>query len=135
MKSTATRIIIRITNFTLKLVLNTLFYTIVVMLIISISKKAYTFTYQIYGDVSVEEAPGRDIIFQIKKGESSMDISSKLEINRLIMDKNAFFLKAKLQKSNILPGTYKLNTSMNYNDILDNITNYSAAIIRDDIEE
>lgn len=133
-KSTSSKIAFRIIGSVFRLAVNVLFYVLVAMVIISVSRYAYTFTYQIYGDVSVEQEPGRDILFQIKKGESSMDISKKLEINRLILDKNTFFLKAKLKKANILPGTYRLNTSMNYEQILDNITNYSASIVHDDVD-
>ncbi|HHT96974.1 MAG TPA: endolytic transglycosylase MltG [Clostridiales bacterium] len=133
-KSTSSKIAFRIIGSVFRFVLNVLFYILIATAIISVSRQAYTFTYQIYGDVSVEQAPGRDILFQINKGESSMDISKKLEINRLIVDKNPFLIKAKLQKANILPGTYRLNTSMTYEQILDNITNYSASIVHEDID-
>ena len=40
----------------------------------------------------------------------------------------SFLLKTKLKEYNIMPGTYILNTSMDYNDILDIITNPANSI-------
>jgi hypothetical protein len=75
---------------------------------------------------------GRNIPLQIKKGESTMDIASKLEVNRLIKSKYSFYLKTKLQKFVIMPGTYELRSDMTYNEILAIITDYSASIIKED---
>jgi UPF0755 protein len=114
--------------------MNIFFYILVVLLIINISKYAYNFTYQLYGPVALEEAPGREIIFQIKKGESKMDIATKLEINRAIKNKYSFYLKTKLQEYIIIPGTYIINSSMTYNEILEVVTDYSKSLVKDEEE-
>jgi UPF0755 protein len=93
---------------------------------------AFEFTYQLYGPDTVDEAPGREIIFQIKKGESTMDIASKLELNLAIENKYSFYLKTKLQELTIMPGTYIINSSMTYKEILAIITDYSASIIKEE---
>lgn len=130
--STSTKVTLKITSFILRLLLNIIFYIIAIILIVNVSKMAYGFTYELYGPVSAEAAPGRDIIFQIKKGESTMDIASKLQLNRAIVNKYSFYVKAKLQNLVIMPGTYNINSSMNYKEILNIITDYSASIIQEE---
>lgn len=134
-KSTSTKATLKITSFIIRLLMNIMFYILVVFFIVTISREAYQFTYELYGPVTVDEAPGRDILFQIKKGESSMDVASKLELYRAIGNKYSFFLKMKLEDAQIMPGTYELNSSMTYDEILDIITDYSKSIVQDENAE
>lgn len=121
-KPTSAQLVLKITSFILRLLLNILFYTVVVILIVRASKMTYDFCYEIFGQVTVAEEPGRDIEIQISKGESTMNVASKLELNRIIVNKYSFYVKAKLKKHTIMPGTYTLNTSMTYDDIFAIIT-------------
>ncbi len=123
--STTVKLTIKIASLVMRLLLNILFYILIVILVVNVSKLAFDFTYQLYGPVTVDKAPGNDIIVQIKKGDKTMDVASKLELNLLIKNKYAFYLKTKLQNSVIMPGIYKLNSSMTYEDILKVITDYS----------
>ena len=61
-----------------------------------------------------------------------MDIAGKLELNRVIVDKYSFYFKVKLQNKVIMPGTYIINSSMTYDEILDIITDYSKSVIQDE---
>lgn len=131
-KSTSTKATLKITSFIIRLLMNIMFYILVVFFIVTISREAYQFTYELYGPVTVDEAPGRDILFQIKKGEFSMEVASKLELYRAIGNKYSFFLKTKLKDAQIMPGTYELNSSMTYEEILDIITDYSKSIVQDE---
>ncbi len=131
-RSTAVKLTLKVTSFIVRMLLNIFFYILVIILIINVSKYAYTFTYQLYGPDTVDEAPGREIVFQIKKGESKMDIATKLELNHAIKNKYSFYLKTKLQEYVIIPGTYIINSSMTYDDILDVITDYSKSIVKDE---
>ncbi len=121
-KPTTARLVLKITSFILRLLLNILFYTIAVILIVRASNITYDFCYQIFGQVTVSQEPGRDIKFQVNKGESTMNVASKLEINSIIVNKYSFYVKAKLKKHTIMPGTYTLNTSMTYDEIFAIIT-------------
>lgn len=134
-KSINTKVTLRITSFVLTLLMNIAFYTLVVILIVNVSKEAYQFTYELYGPVTAESEPGRDIMFQIKRGESSMDIAKKLEINRAIVNKYSFFIKLQIEDFVIIPGTYLINSSMTYDEILSTITDYSKAVVKDDAVE
>lgn len=117
---------VKLTNLLLKLLLNIAFYLFVIFVIMEASKIAYSFTYQIFGQETMEQAPGRDIEIQIKKGESSLNVASKLEVNRIIKNKYSFYVKAKIMNYVIMPGTYTLNTSMTYDEIFSVITVPSA---------
>ncbi len=121
-KPTSTQLVLKITSFILRLLLNILFYTIVVILIARASKITYDFCYQIFGQVTASQEPGRDIEIRIDKGESTMNVAGNLELKRIIVNKYSFYVKAKLKKHTIMPGTYTLNTSMTYDEIFAVIT-------------
>ncbi len=131
-KSTSMKVTFKVASFVMRLLLNIVFYILAIMLIVTASRKAYDFAYQLYGPVAVDEAPGREKPIQIRKGEGTMDVASKLELNRLVVDKNSFYVKAKFQDAVIMPGTYMLNTSMTYDEILEIITDYSKSIIQEE---
>lgn len=126
--TTSAKLTLKVANLILRLLLNALFYIIVIILTVNVSRAAFDFTYQLYGPVIAEAHPGTDVFFEIKQGEKTMDIASKLELKMLIKNKYSFYLKTKLEKSNIIPGTYALNTSMTYGEILAIITDYSASV-------
>lgn len=130
--STSIKLTLKISSFILRLLLNIVFIILVVMVVIYGSRTAFNFTYQLYGPVSLDEEPGRTIPIRINKGESSMDIASKLELNRVIVDKYSFYFKTKLQSKIIMPGTYRVNSSMTYDEILDVITDYSKSEVQDE---
>ena len=129
--STSMKLTLRISSFILRGLLNIIFVILAVIVVIYGIRTAYNFTYQLYGPVTVDEEPGRTIPIRINKGESSMDIASKLELNRVIVDKYSFYFKVKLQNKVIMPGTYKVNSSMTYDEILDIITDYSKSEVQD----
>ncbi len=121
-KLTTSRVALKVISTILKILLNVLFYSIVIILLIKVSGMAHDFGYQVFGKVTASESPGRDTTIQIKKGESTMNIAGKLELYGVIVNKYSFFLKAKLKKYNLMPGTYELNTSMTYDEIFDILT-------------
>jgi UPF0755 protein len=134
-KSTAVKLTLKITSFIIRMLLNIIFYILVVFLIVNFSKSAYAFAYQIYGPVTFEEAPGKEVVFQIKKGDSKMDIATKLQTYRVIENKYPFYLKTKLTEYVIKPGTYVINSAMTYEEILSVITDYSKSIVKDEDSE
>lgn len=119
------KLFLNVTLFLLYILLNVIFYVVVVMVAKKLCTSAYDYGYQIFGNVSVTEAPGNDVQIQIMEGESSMEIAKKLEANLLVTNRYTFYIRTKLtigKENPILPGTYKLNTSMCYDDILSIIT-------------
>lgn len=136
-RSQTSKLILGISSFVIHVLLNILFYVIVVMLIAKYSGVAYDFAYEVFGEVAAAEAGEtvKDVTITINKGESTMSIASKLEMNRVIDNKYSFYLRAKLFQSNIKTGKYVVNASMTYGEILDVISNYKNSLDNDEGEE
>lgn len=136
-RSQTSKLILGISSFVIHVLLNILFYVIVVMLIAKYSGVAYDFAYEVFGEVAAAEAGEtvKDVTITINKGESTMSIASKLEMNRVIDNKYSFYLRAKLFQSNIKTGKYVVNASMTYGEILDVISNYKNSLDNDESEE
>lgn len=123
-----TGLALNFTSFMLQMFVTVLFYIIVVLVVSNLSSAAYDFCYEIYGTVTVDKAPGRDVTIQIEDGESTMNVAKKLELNRVIVNDMTFYIRTKLSEKTIFPGTYILNTSMSYEEILDVIADYDTAM-------
>ncbi len=135
-KSATMKLTLKVTSFIARLLLNVAFYILVIVLIINFSKIAYQFTYELYGPVTVaEKGKGTTIEFSIDKGESTMEVASKLEMSRVIENKYSFYLKTKLGSYVLMPGTYEISNDMTYNEILNVITDYSKSSKTEDGEE
>lgn len=114
------------------IILSLIFYGLIIFAVSRLCIYVYDFGYQIFGNVAAAEAPGTDVDFTINEGDSTMSIASRLEYNKLIVNKYSFYIRAKLDAqgsdgSRVMPGTYELNTSMNYEEILSIITSYDAS--------
>lgn len=107
----------------LYIMLNIIFYIFVVFIIMKASKYAYDFSYQVFGKASVTTGKSmKEVRIEIKEGDSTMGLANLLEKQGIILNKYSFYTRAKLSKSNILPGKYKLNSSMPYEEIFEIIT-------------
>lgn len=126
--SKAVRVLLNMAVGVLTVGIAILFYAVVAYGIKEAGGYSYNFAYQLFGDVSVEAAPGHDVKVTIMKGESSMNIASKLEDAKIIVNRYSFYAKLKLKEYDIMPGTFILNTSMSYDDVLAVITDYSQSI-------
>lgn len=132
-KSTSMKVTLKISGFILRLLMNAIFYILIIILVIYASKAAYKFAYQIYGPDAVDPVTNdREVLIKINKGDSAMDIASKLELNHAIKNKYSFTVKVALQGYKIMPGTYRIRSSMTYDEILNIITDYSASIVQQD---
>ena len=136
-RSSGTRVLLRMSGGFLQVCLNIFIYAVIIFFVIKAVHYTYDFAYRIFGNVSMEEAPGHDVKIMILKGETTMNVATKLETNKLIPEKYSFFLKVQIgnfgteegsNKYEIMGGTYVLNTSMNYEQILEVITNNKKSI-------
>jgi UPF0755 protein len=136
-RSTSVKVTLKVSSFILHFLMNIIFYILVAVSVIYTSKAAYDFTYQIYGPDAVDDpANARQIYIRINKGDSTMDIAEKLELYHAIKNKYSFALKVKLQELVLMPGLYRIDSSMTYAEILNIITDYSKSEIQvDDPEE
>ncbi|MBR5408171.1 MAG: endolytic transglycosylase MltG [Lachnospiraceae bacterium] len=91
-----------------------------IILVSTIGKKAYDFGFRVFTEGPVAEAPGRDIVVSVDKGEGLRDIAKKLEEKGITSDWALFFVQAKLSehKGEIDPGTYTLNNSMTTDEMM-----------------
>ena len=113
----------------IQIILNVLFYVVAIIAIMRFSTAAYELSYQIFGNVTVQDAPGIDKTVTIQQGDSTVRIASMLEEKGIIVNKYSFLIRAKISISDrhpIMPGDYVLNTSMPYETILEIITRTQA---------
>ena len=134
-KQANAKLALRITGGVFRFVLNVLFYLIVILCIITFSKSAYNFSYQVFGNVTVTEEPGKDAKIRIVSGESTMTVARKLEQLKIIVDDTTFYLKAKLSKVNIMPGTYVVNSSMTYDEIFAELSDVNNSLTTDEYQK
>ena len=87
---------------------------------IGVSKVAYDFGYRVFTEPAVAEAPGEDVLIQIKEGMSAQELGQMLEEKGLVRDGNLFYLQLKLSaySKKMEPGVYTLNTSMTAEDMM-----------------
>lgn len=116
------RIVLNIFGVVIHIFLNIIFYMVIVYLVIKASHYAYDFAYQVFGSVSVTKNSGYTAEVTIGKGESTMEVANMLDAKKIIVNKHSFYLRAKLTKQNILPGTYKVSSDMDYDQIFKVIT-------------
>lgn len=116
------RIVLNIFGVVIHIFLNIIFYMVIVYLVIKASHYAYDFAYQVFGSVSVTKNSGYTAEVTIGKGESTMEVANMLDAKKIIVNKYSFYLRAKLTKQNILPGTYKVSSDMDYDQIFKVIT-------------
>ena len=116
------RIVLNIFGVVIHIFLNIIFYMVIVYMVIKASHYAYDFAYQVFGSVSVTKDSGYFTELTINKGESTMEVAKLLEAKKVIPNKYSFYLRAKLTKLNILPGTYKVSSDMDYDQIFKVIT-------------
>jgi len=131
-KGSATKIVMDIVGFILHLLLNIIFYAIVIFAIYKVGVTTKDFCFQVFGDTTMDAKPGKTMEIVIQEGASTMEVAAALEINKIIPNRYSFFLKVQLLNYKILAGTYILNTSMTYDEILDQITNYANAIVEEE---
>lgn len=88
-------------------------------------KMCYGLCYEIYGPVVVEKSPGTDIRFTVGENESMYRVAKKLYADGIIVNNYSFYARTMLMDKDeikLKPGDYVLNTSMDYEEILDMIT-------------
>ncbi|SES84020.1 endolytic transglycosylase MltG [[Clostridium] polysaccharolyticum] len=112
-----------------QLVFGILLHIFIILGTIYITRNVYAFSYQIFGNDTVAEEPGTDVMITIRRGDTTKQIAELLEHKHVIKNSDSFFIRAKFMvnaSAPILPGVYKLNTSMNYGNIIRTITDPGA---------
>ncbi len=135
--SESSKFVLNMSNGLIRLFFDVLFYVFISIAIVKTCRYAFDFCYQVFGPVAAaekgegekkEEDKKKKIEFYIASGDSTKEVAKKLERNGLIKNALAFYLKTKLNKYNIQPGTYELNPEMTYGEILNVIATLSAVV-------
>ena len=95
-------------------VLNLVLYSIVLFVAVN----------EVFGDVIAEAPPGHDKSFVVAESDDLFTVSKNLESEGLVANAYSFYIRLKLsmgKKSIVQAKTYTLNTSMTYDEILDEI--------------
>ncbi len=106
------------------LVLNMIFYVVIVFATVEVCKFTYSFANEVFGEVMAEAPPGQDKVFVIQKAEDSLTIAKNLEREGIVPNAYSFYIRLKLSLSDtniVAAGSYNLNTSMTYKEILGEI--------------
>lgn len=109
----------------LYVLVNVLLVFVVIYGTVIFCKKGYTFCYEIFGSVVVEEAPGTDVDFEVDSSDTIDTVADRLYKNRIIVNRQTFYIRTRFMEPDELelkPGKYTLNTSMDYETILKQLT-------------
>lgn len=124
--SVKTKLALRVTHSILHIVLNIIFYCLAAFIVYKACSITYQFSYQIFGNVTVTDSEHKyDRQVVIAKNESTMSVARKLELYKIAKNKYSFYVRAKLGEESIKAGTYILSSDMDYDEILNVITNAS----------
>jgi UPF0755 protein len=115
--------ILSISKFIIMMSAKLLGIIIVIIFATYLCRYTYNFCYQVFGSVAVsDEGKGFVTSVTIDSGITLMQVADSLENKGLIVDKNSFYIKAKLDGAKIQPGTFILSSEMDYDEILEIIT-------------
>ena len=89
-KKDGTKIAIDIVGFILHLLLNIIFYAVVIFVIYKVGITAKDFCYQVFGAYTMDAEPGINMEIVIEDGASTMEIAAALEQYRLIPNRYSF---------------------------------------------
>lgn len=101
---------------------------ILILLIVALfSFGGYAICYTIFADepMAADSSQGENITVRINSSMSDLDVAKELKHNGLIDNAYIFFAQSKIfidSGASIQPGTYKLNTAMDAEEILEQLT-------------
>lgn len=104
----------------IKIAFSIMIVLLIIYAAVSISTLCYDFGYRVFTEPAMEDAPGRDVLVQVKEDMSEKELGEMLEEKGLVRDANLFRLQLKLSAYSklIKPGVYTLNTSMTAKDMM-----------------
>ncbi len=106
------------------LLLNAIFYVVIVLGAVEVCQLSYSFANEVFGDVVAEPPPGRNQTFVVAEADDAMTIARNLEKEGIVPNAYSFYIRLRLSQSSkniIVAGSYELNTSMTYKEILEKI--------------
>lgn len=102
-----------------------LIYLLLAFFVIRGCTQCYHFGYEIFGSVSVDQKAGKEITFSVYKDDTMYQVANRLDKKGLIVSKYSFYLRSEWinpAQNELRPGKYRLNTTMNYDQIINQLT-------------
>lgn len=107
------------------IILNIIFYGVVVFVGYHICHTGYVFAYDVLGDTMAELPPGQDKEFVVSPQDTDFQVAQNLEEQGLIKGRYTFYIRSKLEErehASIQAGTFTLNSSMTYEEIISELS-------------
>lgn len=124
MQEEETSVIFHLIYHVILLVIEMLVVLLVLSVIASGCRMTYQFCYEAFGSVAVDKAPGRDIDFQVKESDTMFQVAKRLSEEGLVVNLYSFYARVFMMERGrikLYPGSYLLNTAMDYDDIIDRL--------------
>lgn len=104
--------------------LSVLILILILFAMVKVGTVAYDLGYRVFTEPALEREPGRDVIIQLKRGMSEMELGSLLEEKRLIDNGIVFAIQLRLSaySDKLKPGQYTLNTSQTAKEMMQIMT-------------
>ncbi|SFK77186.1 UPF0755 protein [Lachnospiraceae bacterium KH1T2] len=98
-----------------------LIVVIMLILIISWGRQAYSFGYSVFAEKAISSGTGVDVTVEIPNGSSASEIGEILENHGLIRDAKIFKIQERLSEyhGKLNGGTYKLSTAMTADEMME----------------
>ena len=128
MKKKHTRQVNAVSGTVIRGALSLVFYAFVITLVISAAKWGFGFGYEVFNGDALTEEKGEVIRYTIEEYASIRTIAADLEELGLIKDKNIMIVQKVFFGTNLLPGTYELDSSMTSKEMLDWMAMLSHAV-------
>lgn len=84
---------------------------------------AYQFSYDVFSDTAYNLNDTKEITVTVDYGASSMEIATLLEEQGVVENKYVAFVRSKITKATVIPGTYVLKPSMTLDEIYTVLSN------------
>lgn len=119
------KVIFRLAYNVVVLVAEILLVLLVVFGVVRCCQGSYHFCYEVFGSVSMEKEPGQNKDFQVKETDDMFRVAKRLQKEKLIKNPYSFYARTLMMDQseiNLRPGSYVLNTSMDYEEIVNELT-------------
>ena len=104
------------------ILLNIILYGLIIFAGVQLCRAGYSFAYETLGDTMKELPPGEEKLVVITSGQDDFSVAECLEEQGIIENKYSFFIRLRLEKEEedrmIEGGSYGLNTSMTYDELI-----------------
>lgn len=110
-----------VTAIVVGIIIKILLCIILILALVFVGRKAYSFGYSVFSGETVSSPPGKRVAVTITEDMEIADIAKLLKARELILDEKVFAVQYQLSefKGEIKPGSYVLNNSQTADEMLE----------------